>query len=505
MRREWFLLFRLSSIMKKTQNGVIRKIDIEKGESKTLEFKEAFPESKKYIKTILAFANTSGGQLLIGVKDDKTVVGVTADSTISIMDTISNAVSDLCVPMVMPNIYTTSVEGKTVIVVEVYPSKNTPHYLKSEGIENGTYIRIGATTRLADSTKIQELHMQGKHLSYDKVIYRGETVLQEDIEQLCMDINSYRKNYCTMHELTKAMPEVTLQGLINWEIIQKVGDLLVPTNAYMLLIGKGFPFSKIQCARFKGVDRSIFLDKKEYKGSLFDQLESAYEFIISHLHIGAEINGLVRKDIYEIPPAVLREILLNAITHRNYLMTSCIQVSIFDDRLEVTSPGSLYGGLTLDQALNGNSVLRNQGIAEVFAQAKLIESWGTGLQRIIQGCAEHGLAEPEFLESHMNFRINIYRTGKSSIKIVDKKSSIKTVDKKSSIKTIDKVDMKKTEKNLREILNFMKSDKEYTRDEIMQALELKESRTRDLLRILTKENKISKIGQRKNARYIRNT
>lgn len=120
---------------------------IAQGESKVLEFKERLPESKKYIKTILAFANTSGGQLLIGVRDDKTIVGVEPDEAIRMMDRISNAISDLCEPMIMPNIYLISLEGKTIIVVEVYPSKNTPHFIKGEGMENGTYIRVGATTR----------------------------------------------------------------------------------------------------------------------------------------------------------------------------------------------------------------------------------------------------------------------------------------------------------------------------------------------------------------------
>lgn len=474
---------------------------ITQGESKVLEFKETLPESKKYIKTILAFANTSGGQLLIGVRDDKTIIGVEPDEAIRMMDRISNAISDLCEPMIMPNIYLTSLEGKTIIVVEVYPSKNTPHFIKGEGMENGTYIRVGATTRVADSTKLQELQMQGKHVSYDKVIYRGEAVQQEDIEELCATINTYRKNYCSIHELTKALPDVTLQSLINWDILQKVGDTLVPTNAYMLLIGKGFPFSKIQCATFKGETRSIFINKKEYRGSLFEQVEAAYEFMIANLKIGAEINGLIRRDIYEIPLNVLREILLNASVHRNFLMNSCIQVSIFDDRLEVTSPGSLYGGLTLEQALEGTSVLRNSGIAEVFAQAKLIESWGTGLQRIVQGCIEHGLPKPEFFESNTSFRIVIYREKESSIKIVDKKSSIKIVDEKPSIKTVDIVPKMKTEKKLQDILTYMKVNKEYSRVEIMQALGLKESRTRDLLRLLLKEDKIIKSGQRKNAMY----
>lgn len=191
---------------------------------------------------------------------------------------------------------------------------------------------------------------------------------------------------------------------------------------------------------------------------------------------------------------MLREILLNAITHRNYLMNACIQVSIFDNRLEITSPGSLYGGLTLEQALEGNSVLRNPGIAEVFAQAKLIESWGTGLQRIKQGCIEHGLPEPEFLESSTSFRIVIYR---------QKDFSLETVGKNRRKEPSESLDSKR--KNLQEsmdmILDFMDNDISYTRQKIMFRLGIKESRAREILRQLVQQERIYVLGKGKSIRY----
>lgn len=101
--------------------------------------------------------------------------------------------------------------------------------------------------------------------------------------------------------------------------------------------------------------------------------------------------------------------IINAQCHRNFLDPSCIQVALYDDRLEVTSPGMLYGGLTLEEALGGRSKIRNRVIAEVFSRMELIEEWGTGIRRIVKRAKEYGLPEPEFLEIGDTFRVNLYR------------------------------------------------------------------------------------------------
>ena len=104
-----------------------------------------------------------------------------------------------------------------------------------------------------------------------------------------------------------------------------------------------FPFAKIQCALFKGTERVIFIDKRDFEGPLYEQIEEAYEFVLKHINLGAEINGLVRTDTYELPTEAIREAIVNAMTHRNFLDRSCVQVAVYDDRVEITSPGMLYG------------------------------------------------------------------------------------------------------------------------------------------------------------------
>lgn len=167
--------------------------------------------------------------------------------------------------------------------------------------------------------------------------------------------------------------------------------------------------AKIQCALFKGVDRAVFIDRREYTGPIYEQIEEAYQFVKRHINLSAEINGIVRRDYYELPVLAVREAIVNGVTHRSYLDDSAMQVSIYDDRVEIVSPGTLYGGLDMEAALSGRSKCRNAAISEAFHYMKIIEAWGTGLGRIRSGCAEYGLKEPTIEEFGDGFRVIFYR------------------------------------------------------------------------------------------------
>ena len=168
-----------------------------------------------------------------------------------------------------------------------------------------------------------------------------------------MKLTEYMKSALPNEEERKTVQEVTKEQLLNWKVLKQSGEEILATNAFVLLTSDYFRFSKIQCALFKGNDRDIFIDKKEYSGPLYEQIEAAYQFVLRHINLSAEIEGLVRKDAYELPVAAIREMIINAICHRNYMDNSCVQVAIYDNRVEVTSPGMLFGGLTLEEAMNG--------------------------------------------------------------------------------------------------------------------------------------------------------
>ena len=375
------------------------------GESKNIEYKVSLPDkSEKYMKTIVAFANTQGGKLIVGV-DDKThqIVGVENDVLFQLMDGIANAVSDSCVPQIIPDIEPQTVNGKTVIVVSVEAGKNRPYYLKSKGKDNGTYIRVAGTSRQAFPEKIKELEMEGARISWDELTCVGYPVSEEATEKLCRDIEKFRKKAgMSKHSVKK-------EQLINWKILKQSEGQLLATNAYALLTSDYFSFSKTQCAVFKGTDRAVFLDKREFTGPIYMQIEEAVDFVLRNIRLGATIDGLVRKEKYELPPEAIREMIINAHCHRNLLDESCVQIAIYDDRLEVTSPGGLYNGLTYEEVMNGHSKIRNKGIANIFSQMGLVEAWGSGIKRILNEAEEYGLPKPRFQEFDNMFRVELFR------------------------------------------------------------------------------------------------
>ncbi len=386
--------------------------EIIRGESKNVEFKEMLPKnSEKYTKTVVSYANTQGGKLFFGVADEtREIVGIDESILFQTMDSIANSVSDSCEPQIVPEIEPYTIEGRTIIVVTVSPEPQRPYYLKSKGKEKGTYIRVGATTRLASSEKIKELEMEGAKISWDELTCVGYSVTEKAIKKLCRDMNTRRKEIQQSKNLSDRLSAVTRTNLENWKVLKKTSDGYLASNAFVLLTSDYFPFSKTQCAVFKGTDRTVFLDKREYTGPLYEQIDEALKFVLRNIRLGAKIEGIQRKEAYELPVEAIREMIVNAHCHRNMTDESCVQVAIYDDRLEVTSPGGLYNGLTFEEALQGHSKLRNRAIANVFSQIGLVEAWGTGLQRIQKTAREYGLPEVEFIEMTETFRVNLYRS-----------------------------------------------------------------------------------------------
>ena len=331
------------------------------------------------------------------------------------MDGIANAVSDSCVPQIIPDIEPQTVDGKTVIVVSVEAGKNRPYYLKSKGKDNGTYIRVAGTSRQAFPEKIKELEMEGARISWDELTCVGYPVSEEATEKLCQDIEKFRK------KAGMAEHSVKKEQLINWKILKQSEGQLLATNAYALLTSDYFSFAKTQCAVFKGTDRAVFLDKREFTGPIYTQIEEAVDFVLRNIRLGATIDGLVRKEKYELPPEAIREMIINAHCHRNLLDESCIQVAVYDDRLEVTSPGGLYNGLTYEEVMNGHSKIRNKGIANIFSQMGLVEAWGSGIKRILNAAEEYGLPRPRFQEFDNMFRVEVFR---NSFPMTNEKESI---------------------------------------------------------------------------------
>lgn len=447
-----------------------------KGESKTLEFKAALSsKSESYLKTVVAFANTDGGRLIFGIDDkSRQVVGVEKDDVFKIMDAIANAVSDSCAPKIVPDISFETIEDKTVVLVDIAAGFNRPYMLKSGGLDKGVYVRVGATSRPADTEQIREMMLDGSNQSWDEQVCRSYALTNRAVKKLCSDINRYR----TEKDGQNA-PKTTKETLIGWGVLKQDKTEVLPTNAFALLTDNPFGQAKIQCAVFKGESKSVFLDRKEYEGSLCRLLEDAYQYVLRNIRMGAVIEGLIRQDKFELPPAAIREMICNAICHRSYMDEGMIQVSVFDDRLEVSSPGALCRGLTLKDALKGRSKPRNKVIAEVFSRMGIIEKWGTGLQRIVDLAKQEGLKEPVFENNDSFFRVILYRGKEEAAQTTDQ--TVQTTDQ-----TVQTTEQK--------IMNAIAEKPTITRKELAEKTGLSESGIKWQLDKLKKEQKILRVG-----------
>ena len=381
------------------------------GESKNIEFKEKLPEkSIKYMKSVVAFANGTGGKIIFGIADKtREVIGFDKDEVFKIMDAIANAVSDSCEPAIIPDITLQTLEGKTVIVVEVEAGRQRPYYIKALGRDGGVYVRVAGTTRLADDYMIKELMFEGSNRHFDQTLCIGLSITDEDVDALCKAMKEQAVKNAHSEEQKAAVKDVGRQQLRSWGILVERDGKDYPSNAYAILTGCGGLRIAMQCGVFKGETRAVFVDRREYTGPIWEQIEEAFQFVLRNIHLGANIVGLYRQDVYEIPPDAIRELIINAAVHRSYLDHSNIQVAIYDNRLEITSPGKLPMGQTLERMKEGYSQIRNEALACAFSYMNLIEHWGSGIPRIINKVKEAGLREPEFIGGEVDLRINIYR------------------------------------------------------------------------------------------------
>ena len=407
------------------------------GESKNLEFKVQRPKnSTKYMKSVVAFANGEGGRIIFGI-DDKTrrVEGIPKEQVFSEINAITEAISDSCEPTIIPDVYLQQIDDKAVIVVEISPGKQRPYYIKAAGIKDGTYIRVAGTTRPADRDLTAEMYYEDEGRSYDNVVRRDLTVTDEEIQWLCSQMKEVAVKNARLEGQKASVKDVTRNQLLSWGLLEEgVDGKIHPTNGYIFLLGKDSFHSVIQCGVFKNNTRSVFVDKREYTGPLWEQVEQAHDYVLRNIHLGARFVGIYRQDIYELPPDGIRELIINAVMNCSFLQNSHIQVAIYDDRLEITSPGGLLPGVTIEKMQEGFSKIRNKALAHAFLYMNMIEEWGSGIPKLMREMKEYGLREPEFIDLEIGFRVNLYRN-RGDAGVAGSKINASTEKQNTSIET----------------------------------------------------------------------
>ena len=191
------------------------------GESKNVEFKENLQEkSIKYMKSVVAFANGTGGKIIFGIADKtREVIGFDKEDVFKKMDAIANAVSDSCEPAIIPDITLQTIDGKTVIVVEVSEGRQRPYYIKALGRDGGVYVRVAGTTRLADEYMVKELLFEGSNRYYDQALCTGLNITDEDIDDLCKAMKEQAVKNAHNEEQKAAIKDVGRQQLRSWGIL----------------------------------------------------------------------------------------------------------------------------------------------------------------------------------------------------------------------------------------------------------------------------------------------
>ena len=287
--------------------------------------------------------------------------------------------------------------------------------------------------------------------------------------------------------------DITVNTLISWGILREEHGNVIPTNAYALLNGKMPMQPCIQCAVFKGKDRAYFVDRREFDGSIQEKVESAFQYVLEKINLGMKIQGVYRQDVYELPTDSVRELIANAVAHRSYLEPGNIQVALFDDRLEVTSPGMLLNNVTISKMMEGYSKPRNPALARAFAYMKIIEKWGTGIPRIFRECEEYGLPEPKLIDFDGDFRVNMYRRIENEPapddRVTDKVND--RVNDKVNDRVNDKVNNKEPEKA---VLSLLMENPEYTVTQLADMLNVSRKTIANKMKVLKERNIIERVG-----------
>lgn len=381
---------------------------LRRSEGKTLEFKRDLSSPDGVVRTVVAFANTAGGCVLIGV-DDRTrdVRGVV--DPLSLEERLANLISDRVEPRILPDLEILPWRNTHVVAVQIHPSASRPHHLRREGEARGTFVRVGSTNRRADAELIGELRRYSRAESLD--------------EQPMPDLDSEAIDFRAASECFAAIRMLTTSDLETLRLVTRYQGRLVPTVGGVLLFGRDrqrhFPDAWIQVGRFGGTDRTRILDHAELRGHPVSAIEDAIGFIHKHLRHGAQIGPVRRVDRPDLPSVAIREAVINAVAHADYAQHGApIRIALYDDRLEIESPGLLPFGLTVDDLRSGISKLRNRVIGRVFHELGLIEQWGSGIQRMSAACREAGLSPPDLEEVGLRFRVTLW-TGRVSEALFD--------------------------------------------------------------------------------------
>jgi ATP-dependent DNA helicase RecG len=359
--------------------------------TENIEFKEKWTDDS--LKKICAFANTYGGELIIGVSDKGKIVGV--KDTEKLIRDLPNKIRDKL--KITPSISVEEKEGRKILHIKIFPSSIPVSY------EGKFYVRSGSTTQELKDTELAYFLLEKMGKTWDS-LSSGFDISDIDFSTIEMFKNLAKNRIPSIKEFDSV--EKIFLNLKLFDENKKI------TNAGILLFGKEpqkrFISATVRVGRFK--NSTHIVDTVVIEGNLFKQVEEVMNAIKKHLNVRFEIKGVARQDVWDYPLGALREAVINALIHRDYLSTAEIQIKIYDDRIWIWNPGKLPPQIKLEELKKEHSSYpRNPLIANAFYLAGFIERGGSGTKRIVQLCMEQGLPEPEYKEEFGGFSVYFYK------------------------------------------------------------------------------------------------
>lgn len=433
-------------------------------ESETVELKSEVEND--IIKEVVAFANSQGGTIYIGIENDGSITGIEdADKTIL---QINNMVRDSIKPDVTMFVhYDTIVKNnKNIISVTIQRGTNRPYYLASKGLRpSGVYVRNGNASDPSTDTAIRKMIKETDGDSFERM-------------------RSLEQNL-TFETATKEFEERKIEfGKSQMKTLELLNLDDIYTNVGLLLSDQCTHTVKV--ATFQGVDQSEFKDRNEFGGSLFKQVEDAYNYIDLRNQTHSTFDKLRRVDRRDYPIDAVREALLNSLVHRDYAYSASTIISIFEDRIEFVSIGGLVSGLAVEDIMIGLSMCRNPKLAKVFYKLNFIEAYGTGMPKITRAYKDTGKkAKIEVTEN--------------AFKIILPNVNYNNSNAESPLNNITIEENLPTE--YVKVLEFLNNNEFITRLDVENLLDVKQSTANRLLKKLQSQGFICQIGNGKKTKY----
>ena len=358
-------------------------------------------ESGSFLNTAVAFANGRGGRIIFYGESGR---GFSAEAElIPCIDEITQKIFDSCEPRIFPRVGVELQDGRQVVVVEIFPGMEKPYFVKELGMMDGTYVRVGGATRLAEPYQVQELLLSGTNSSADQLAAES-TVSDVEIEEFCrMMYREAGKRRVGDEDVVRLQKE----DLLAWKLLREEEGECRATGGWHLLAGtaeKLFPEGFVQCAEYLGATRLDFVGGEEFAGSLTEQVDGATDYV--HAHLLAR--GVKARGLEELPEDLMRRLLARAVCQRNYAAPGRISLVLYEDRLEITVPGLLEEDMTIWKLKTGFSKIRNRAIAAAFLYMGMMTGFQSILPELYRAAKRARLPEPAVITLGDAVRINLY-------------------------------------------------------------------------------------------------